>query len=321
MERGNVNNQINQMDVKACAIVTGGAGFVGSHLTRALIGEGRKVVVIDVKKPLPQRRVTGARYVQMDVRDKALHETFLKWKPGVVFHLAAHIDNQSSIQNPHMDADHNVMGTLNVLEAMRVAGTRRILFASSCAVYGNQEKRPTAEHAALELGSPYGLSKRVCEQYLELYRSFHDISSVSLRKANIYGPGQAGSGETGAMTIFTTRLLEGQPIALFGDGLSTRDYVYIDDVVRAYLLAEKAGVEGVFNIGTGIETTTKRLFELVRDEVGVKVEPDMRDGVKDAVRHSGIDAGKALGAFGWSPEVGLEEGIEKTVEWYRDLEV
>lgn len=298
-------------------LITGGVGFIGTHLCRALVAAGKQVLCLDIRKPEKRNKVEGVHYIQGDIRTQEVQDIVARYQADTVFHLAAHIDNLASMEDPLMDASHNISGTLNILQGVRRAGRGKVIFASSCAVYGNQEQFPTHESAELQLGSPYGLSKRTAEQYLDLYYKHFGVPYIALRKANVYGPGQDASRETGVITVFTSRLLAGQPVAIYNDGESTRDYMHIEDTVDAYLRASESDYVGVLNIGTGVQVSTKQVFHLVKNVVGVDIQEEYREDVKDAVRFSGIDARKAQEVLGWKPRVVFEDGVEKTVEWYR----
>lgn len=302
---------------KEKVIVTGGVGFIGSHLCAALVEAGKQVISIDIRKVKTRKKIDGVQYLQMDIRSQECIDFLIKTRAAAVYHLAAHIDNLASVADPAMDASHNITGTLNILQGVREAGTGKIIFASSCAVYGNQEELPVKETAELHLGSPYGLSKRTCEQYMDLYYKYHGVPYIALRKANVYGPGQDGSRESGVITVFTTNMVSGKPVFIYNDGESTRDYVHVTDVVDAYLKAAEADYVGVINIGTGEQTSTKEVFDVVSSAAGVKLPKEFKEEIEDAIRYSAIDPSKAEEILGWKKTIEFEEGVERTVEWYR----
>ncbi len=300
------------------AIVTGGSGFIGSHLVDALVKAGVKVTVIDKKKTRKAYRHEEVKYRLFDIQSPEAAEVIRKAKADVVFHLAAHIHDRESVAEPIMNAQNNIMGTLNILEAIRAVGKGRVVFASTSAIVGEAEEFPVAESKSLLPVSPYAISKFTAERYLHFYHRVLSVPYAALRFANVYGPRQDSSAESGAVGVFASRLLRGESALVNNDGLTTRDYVYVGDVVRALLLAAEANVCDVFHIGTGLETSTLELFHAVREEVGVQADPDFREEVKDIVKRSALDSAKAKSVLGWEPEVSLEEGIEKTVAWYRD---
>lgn len=300
-------------------IVTGGAGFVGKHLVNALISQADRVVVIDKEKVEKDKKNPKAFYKVRDIRTDDLETVFQKERPDVVFHLAAHIDDRESVREPVMNAENNLIGTLRVFELARQNGVGKIVFASTGGViYGEQEMLPITEEAIPQPLTPYAISKLTGERYLHFYEVVHKIPYVALRFANIYGPGQDASAECGAIAIFTSRLLKGKEVYINNDGLTTRDYVYIDDAIDALLRAAKTEVNGVFNIGTGEETTTLDVFNKVRDVIGSQAAPDFREDVLDVIKRSALDAKKAKKELGWSSTVTIDEGIEKTVAWYRE---
>lgn len=301
------------------ALVTGGSGFIGSHLVDALVEGGVKVTVLDLVDPKEDRKNEKVTYVKGDIRDKDLGVFLKAVSPDVVFHLAAHIDDRASVLDPVMNADHNELGSINVFEQAKRVGVKKILFASSCAVYGLPESLPIAETVMPRPRTPYGISKWVAEHYLDAMSLQSDVVAVALRFANVYGPRQDGSKESGATAVFTSKLLGGVAPFMNADGTTTRDYVFVGDVVKALIAASEGNVSGVFNVGTGREVNTKDLFLMIQQSVGTSIEPVMRPDVKDAVVRMALDARKMKEMFGWVPEVNLEEGIKKTVQWYQGV--
>lgn len=299
-------------------IVTGGAGFIGSHLVDALVKEAERVVVIDKNKPLATKKNKKAVYKRLDLRDGDIEAILKKEKPEVIFHLAAHIDDRESVREPVMNAQHNLIGTLRLLEAAQKYLKGKFIFASTGGViYGQQDNLPVSEDAIAQPLTPYAVSKLTGERYLHFYHQVHHLPYTALRFANVYGPGQDQSAECGAIAIFTARLLQGEQVYINNDGETTRDYVHVDDVVAAFLKAAELDQVGVYNIGTGIETSTNQLFDLVKDAIGVQAAPDYREEVEDVIKRSALNSEKAKRDLGWEPTISLEEGIEKTVDWYR----
>lgn len=306
------------------ALVTGGAGFIGSNLSDALLARGDEVIVVDDlstgrRENLEPGLANGAVLVEADIRDReALEELFGREQPEVVFHLAAQIDVRKSIADPAFDASINVGGTANVLEAARVAESRRVVFSSTGgAIYGEGEGQqlPLAEDAPLAPEAPYGQSKFAGEGYLALYERLYGLSSVPLRLGNVYGPRQDPLGEAGVIAIFCGKLRAGERPTVFGDGKQTRDYIYVGDVVSAMLAAADAETAGPINIGTGIETD---VLELARrlDELGGEgdFEPEFAPPRTGEVQRISIDPGRAERELGWRPELGLAEGLRVTLD-------
>lgn len=292
-------------------IVTGGAGFIGSHVAEALVGRGDEVLVVDDLSTGRRENVPrGARFEPLDIRDEALGRLFDEVRPQVCFHLAAQASVPVSVERPHEDADVNVLGTIRVLEAARRHGTKVVFSSTGGAIYGDCEG-PMPEGSERRPMSPYGASKLAGEEYLALYRRLYGASHVALRYANVYGPRQDPQGEAGVVAIFFGRLAAGEPCRIFGDGLQTRDYVYVADVVRATLAAADHD-GGVFNIGTGRETTVLDLYDACRRVAGNNTEPEFAPPRLGEARRSVVDASLAARELGWKPAVSLEEGLAAT---------
>lgn len=299
------------------SLVTGGSGFIGSHLVDALVDRGDSVTVIDLVEPTPERRNAKATYIVCDIRDRKLESIITAIAPSVVFHLAAHIDDRASVLDPMMNAEHNELGSINVFESAKRAGTKSIVFASSCAVYGLQESVPVTETMRPRPQTPYGISKFAGETYLDSYTTRYGLHTAALRFGNVYGPRQYGNKEAGAIAIFTEKLLRGESPFLNGDGSTTRDYVFVHDVVAALVAASASTASGVYNVGTGREVPTKALFEMIAGEIGTDIRPTPRPEVADAVARMSLDTSAIAKAMFWKSTVELEEGIRETIAWYR----
>lgn len=296
-------------------LVTGGAGFIGSHLVKALDNEGHEVFVIDnlssgKRENLPSHIPLVVADVQNICSVEGLPETV-----DAVFHLAAQMDVRHSVADPVNDAEINVLGTVDVLQYAVKAGAKRFVFSSSGgAIYGPANEIPTPETHPVASSSPYGIAKYSAEQYVQLFARLHDLHPVILRYANVYGPGQAGSRESGVIAIFCQRALLGEPIVIFGDGEQTRDFVYVDDVVQANLLALTTTESDSFNIATSTETTINELAKILQSSVSHPLKVVHEPAKKGEERRSCLAIHKAKTKLGWEPKVSLEEGLKRTLE-------
>jgi UDP-glucose 4-epimerase len=305
------------------AVVTGGAGFIGSHLVDALLARGDDVVVVDdlssgKEENLADALERGAVLHRADIRDGvALREITSDARPDVVFHLAAQIDVRVSVDRPDFDARTNVEGTVNVLEAARLAGARRLVFASTGgAIYGETEEVPTPETHVAQPMAGYGTSKLCAEQYLGLYERLHGMSTVALRFGNVYGPRQDPHGEAGVIAIFCGKFAGGGRPKVFGDGRQTRDYIYVGDLVDAIVAAGDGDVRGAVNIGTEEETTVLELIDAIREAGGAgdgEFEPEFAEARLGELDRSCLAVGKAREVLGWEARVKVREGIARTL--------
>ena len=305
------------------AVVTGGAGFIGSNLVDALLERGDEVVIVDnlttgKRQNAEPALANGARLVEVDIRDgQALIDLFEEFRPDVVFHFAAQIDVRKSIADTPLDATINVVGTINVLEAALKVGARVVNSSTGGAIYGEGKIIPAPEDHPAEPEAPYGQSKHAAEGYLELYRRLHGLSTVSLRYGNVYGPRQDPLGEAGVIAIFCGKLLDGSKPTVFGDGLQTRDYVYVGDVVAANLAAAESQATGPFNIGTGRQATVLDLVEALGQIEGREFEVEMAPERPGEVRHIALDYTRAREELGYEPKVDLHEGLDLTLQSIR----
>jgi UDP-glucose 4-epimerase len=306
------------------ALVTGGAGFIGSNLTDALLARGDEAIIVDDlstgrRENIEQALANGATLVEADIRDRAaIEEIAGREPPEAIFHLAAQIDVRKSIADPAFDASINVGGTANVLEAARAAEVRRVVFSSTGgAIYGegDGQELPLGENAPLAPEAPYGQSKFAGEGYLSLYERLYGLSSVPLRLGNVYGPRQDPLGEAGVVAIFCGRLREGKQPTVFGDGKQTRDYIYVGDVVSAMLAAAAAETSGPINIGTGIETDVLELVSALGELGGAgDFEPEFAPPRTGEVQRISIDPARAASELGWRAEMDLSEGLRVTLD-------
>jgi UDP-glucose 4-epimerase len=302
------------------ALVTGGAGFIGSNLVDALLERGNQVTVLDDistgrRENLEGAIANGAELIELDVRDAeavtALCERVL---PEAVFHLAAQIDVRKSSADPAFDARVNVEGTINVLEGARRSGVRRFVNTSTGgAIYGEGRILPAPEEHPVAPEAPYGQSKFAAEGYCDLYRRMYDLPTVSLRYGNVYGPRQDPLGEAGVIAIFCGRLLDGGRPTVFGDGLQTRDYVYVGDVVESNLKAAESSTGGAFNVGTGRETSVLEVVEALKPHASDGFEPEHAPERLGEVRHIALDCARAEAELGWVSTVDLAEGLDRTL--------
>ncbi len=307
---------------KQKVLVTGGAGFIGSHVADAYLAAGHDVWIVDDlssgrRANIPDR----AEFVEMDIRDPELRNLFREVRFDVVNHHAAQIDVRVSVADPSKDASINLMGLLNITEAAVEVGTRRIVYVSSGGVvYGEPEEVPTPESAPKLPLSPYGVTKLGGEFYLNYYRVIRGLEYVALRYSNVYGPRQDPHGEAGVVAIFCNRLLSGEPLSIFGDGEQTRDYVFVRDVVAANMLASEVELEGDgldsvgFNVGTGVGTSVLRLAEVLEGIAGTDLPRNHEAARPGELRHSTLNSGKIQGR-GWAPAFSLEEGLRETYEY------
>lgn len=314
-------------DVRRRVLVTGGAGFIGSHVADAFIARGDEVWIVDDLSSGKRENIPpAATFRELDIAEPGLDAVFREAGGfDVVSHHAAQIDVRKSVMDPPCDARINVMGLLNLLECCRLHGTQRVVYVSSGGVvYGEPDVIPTPETFPKLPLSPYGVTKLTGEYYLNYYRAIHGMEYVALRYSNVYGPRQDPHGEAGVVAIFSTRLLRGEGLTIFGEGTQTRDYVYVGDVVAANLLASRVVMEDApgldaraFNVGTGIATSVNQLADALEAVAGQghgRTHAPARPG---ELQHSTLDVGK-LKATGWTPSRTLHEGLAETFRWIAD---
>ncbi len=301
-------------------VVTGGAGFIGSHLVDRLVLEGHEVAVIDNLSTGKRKNLNrAAKFYKMDIQSSGVERVFRNERPSLLVHLAAQMDVRRSVADPIYDAQVNILGTLNLLEQAVKHGTRKVMFASSGgAIYGEQEVFPAPEGHATQPLSPYGISKLAGETYLAYYQRANGLLHVCLRFSNVYGPRQDPEGEAGVVAIFTRKMLAGEQPVINGNGRQTRDFVYVEDVVEANLLAMGKDVQGVFNVGTGTETTINELFRLLADVAKPGCKEIHGPAKKGEQARSVIDASRIRQELGWEPKMALREGLSKTVDYFRE---
>jgi len=300
-------------------LVTGGAGFIASHVSDRLLSLGQRVSIVDnlstgKRENLPE----AATFYEIDIRDKGLGKVFEAEKPQVVIHHAAHANVAESVRNPGYDASVNIGGSLNVLECCVRHGVERVVYASTGgALYGEACYIPADEVHPIDPVSPYGVSKHAVEQYLYAYGQTHGLEYVILRYPNVYGPRQDPHGEAGVVAIFSLQLLTGKQPTIFGDGGKTRDYCYVSDIVDANILALSSPSGGVYNLGRGIEVSDLEVFESVQEAVGSDIQPAYAEVRPGEVEHIALNATKAEQELGWKWKVDLIGGVATAVEFYR----
>ena len=299
------------------ALVTGGAGFIGSHMVDRLLEEGFRVVIIDDLSSGKLKNVNHhATFHHMSITQPALREVFNREKPDLVFHMAAQSSVSRSTREPILDSEINVMGTLRLLDAARRTGVEKIVYScTGGALYGDPISVPCSDDAPVAPISPYGMSKYIAEQYLEFYRRQYLLNYTSLRYGNVYGPRQDPDGEAGVVAIFISAMLKGSRPVIFGDGGQERDFIAVDDVVEANMAAIDRGNGKAMNIATGELTSINRIFELLKEITGFRWDPGHSPARAGDVYRISLDCSLAAQELGWTPRTGLVEGLTRTVEY------
>jgi UDP-glucose 4-epimerase len=303
-------------------IVTGGAGFIGSHVIEAYRAKGHEILVVDSlwehgggkRENVPD----GVEFVKMDVRDKALSEVFDRFRPDVVNHHAAQHSVAISSRDPIFDADVNIIGLLNVLENASRTGVKKVIFASSGATFGNPPSLPINDETPQRPTSPYGISKMIAEHYLRFYKAERGIDFTALRYGNVYGPRQDASGEAGVIAIFIGAFLRNQGVRIDSDGEQTRDYVYAGDVARANVLALEKGGGECYAIGTGVKTSVNQLYKNLVEISGFEAPVTRAPKRAGDARDAQFDSSRATAQLGWSPETKLDDGMRETYEYFKN---
>jgi UDP-glucose 4-epimerase len=300
-------------------LVTGGAGFIGSHVVDRLVEEGHQVVVVDDLSSGTRKNVNrAASLYKLDIQSGRLERVFRNERPNIVIHMAAQVSVRLSVENPMFDAQVNVLGTMNVLCQAARHGVRKVIFSSSGgAIYGEQEVHPAPESHPTKPLSPYGISKLCGEHYSSYFQRVSGVQVVSLRYANVYGPRQDPEGEAGVVAIFIRKMLNNEQPIINGNGRQTRDFVYVDDVAQANLAAMGQDSQGVYNVGTGVETSVNELFRILAGVTGSPCKEVHGPAKPGEQIRSVIDSSRLKQELGWEPEVNLTQGLEKTVAYFR----
>lgn len=312
-------------------LVTGAAGFIGSNLVDRLLADGHQVIAVDnlctgdvrnLEQAFRLNRLVPGRFtfLRIDIQAPELKAVVAGSNPEIIMHLAAQIDVRASVQDPLFDARNNILGTINLCEASRHADVRRIVYAASGGSrYGTPTHLPVTENAKADPMSPYAVGKIAAELYLTAYAAMYGMESICLALSNVYGPRQNPHGDAGVIALFGSAIAAGRPVTLYGDGTSTRDYVYVDDVVEAFVHAARAprGTTGLFNIGTGEQTSVTDVHRLVAAVFDGSLPPRYAPARTGELPAIALDATKATEALGWEPAIDLAEGIGRTVRWLR----
>ncbi len=301
-------------------LVTGGAGFIGSHVCDAFVRAGHDVIALDnLSSGKKENLDPRVRLEVLDIRSAEAAALIRSERPQVLCHLAAQMDVRRSVEDPRFDAEANILGFINLLEASRASGVKKVVFSSTGgAIYGEQDVFPAPESHPTRPVSPYGVSKASGELYLGYYKAQYGLQYVALRYANVYGPRQNPHGEAGVVSIFSTRLLTGKECTIYGEGKQTRDFVYVEDVARANLLATEKDYSGPINIGTGVETDINRLYTLLAQAAGVDRPAVRAPGRPGEQLRSCVDNALARKVLGWQPTVNVEEGLRRTISFFRE---
>ena len=301
-------------------LVTGGAGFIGSHLADAFLAAGHEVAVLDNLSTGRREQVpAGAEFFHYDIKSQEAFDLIGRWRPQVLVHHAAQLSVRISVDDPVMDARENILGSLNLFQAAAGAGVEKIIFASSGgAMYGDQAPVPAREEDRPQPECPYGIAKLAVEHYLHFYQREHGIIPVCLRYANVYGPRQNGLGEAGVVAIFIEKLLANQQSVINGDGLQSRDFVYVGDVVAANLLALNYPRSGIFNIGTSLETDILTIYSMLQEITASGLGPVHGPSKPGEQRRSVLDSARARELLGWLPGTTLDQGLTRTVAAFRE---
>lgn len=301
-------------------IVTGGAGFISSHVVDLLIDNNYEVCIIDNLTHGSVKNINKkAKFYEMDIRDAKLKKIFQIEKPDYVIHNAAQISVPASIDDPMNDASINIMGTINVLEACSSVNVKKIIYPASAAIFGEPSYLPIDEAHPLEMLSPYGVTKHTVEHYLKVYKGLYNIDYVALRCANVYGPRQDSSGEGGVIAIFCEKLLKDEIPYIYGDGNQIRDFVYVKDVAKAYLMALNSDISGIYNVSTNVKITINELFKIINKLLNKNISCIYTDERKGDIRESYMTYDKIEKKIGWKPETSITEGLEETLSYYANI--
>ncbi|MEH7308222.1 NAD-dependent epimerase/dehydratase family protein [Neobacillus drentensis] len=299
-------------------LVTGGAGFIGSHVVDLLIQSGYEPIVVDNLVSGNREFVQpNVRFINMDICSPQIETVFVREKPDVVIHLAAQVDVAFSVQNPVDDANQNILGTIRLLDCCHKFNVQKFIFASSCAVYGIKDECSIKETFSIQPQSFYGISKYSSELYIQTFSQLFQLPYTILRYANVYGPRQSSKGEGGVISIFFKKMLKGESPYIFGDGEQTRDFVYVKDVAYANIMSIEKGTNGIFNIGTNSKTSINDLFQEVKSLTSTNISPIVMPERKGDIRYSRLDNTSAVNLLSWKPIFDLQTGLNETLKYYK----
>lgn len=298
-------------------LVTGGAGFIGSHIVDLLIDKEYKVVVVDNLSHGKLKNINlKASFYNVDIRDKIIKNIFAEEKPDYVIHEASQISVSNSIKDPISDAEINIIGGINILEACKENKVKKIIYPASAAIFGEPEYLPIDEKHPLNMLSPYGVSKHTVEHYLEVYNKLYGIDYVSLRCSNVYGPRQDSSGEGGVVSIFCSKMINGERPIIFGDGEQIRDFIYVKDVAEATIISMESSKSGVYNVCSNTKVSINKLVELINNNLNKDIKSIYVDAKKGDIMISLMSNNKIKSILKWNNEVSIEEGIDMTLKWF-----
>ncbi len=298
-------------------LVTGGAGFIGSNMVDALIDRGEKVIIVDnLSTGFKENVNKKAEFYNIDLTDRKLFDIFENHKIEKVVHLGAQIDVNRSVYDPIYDSHVNIQGSINLFQACVKNDVKKVVYASSAAVYGEPNYLPINEKHPIKAMSPYGVSKHTPEHYLKYFNNEYDLDYTVLRYSNAYGPRQSAAGEGGVVAIFIDKMLEDKRPVIYGDGDQTRDFIHVYDIIEANLKALNTSNHKTLNVSTRSETTVNKLVKLINEELNKKLEPIYKERREGDIRHSILDNSKALDYLDWEPKYEIEEGIKQTVKYY-----
>jgi len=299
-------------------LVTGGAGFIGSHVVDKLLQSGYEPIVVDNLQSGNRKFIPpSVRFVEMDISSPQIEVVFATEKPDVVIHLAAQVDVAYSIKNPVEDANQNILGTIRLLACCHKYNVKKFIFSSSCAVYGEKDDCSINETFPIQPQSFYGISKFSSELYIQTFSQLFQLPYTILRYANVYGPRQSAIGEGGVISIFFKNVLNGKAPYIFGDGEQTRDFVYVKDVASANVLSIEKGTNGIFNIGTNSKTSINQLFQIITSITNSNISPIPMPEREGDIRYSRLDNSKALNLLLWKPDYDLQKGLNETLNYYK----
>jgi UDP-glucose 4-epimerase len=298
-------------------LVTGGAGFIGSHIVDMLIECGYEVCIVDDLSHGTRKNINKkAKFYEMDIRNENINDIFFDEKAEILIHHAAQVSVINSINDPCRDASINIVGTLNLLEAARKNKVRKVIYSNSAAIFGEPEYLPIDEEHPFNMNCGYGVTKHTIEHYLKVYKELYGIDFISLRYSNVYGPRQDTGGEGGVVAIFCERMLKDNTPVIYGDGYQTRDFIYVKDISRANLVAINSNKSGVFNVCTGNKLAINELYNKINILLNKSIEPVYEKERPGEIRHSFMSYNKIYNELGWKPKYDIDQGLKETINYF-----